>query len=109
MEGNIIQMSGNTILITGGTSGIGRALAEAFHAEDNQVIITGCRKNLLDEITAANPGLKAADLNVEDSHAVASVAAQLKLDYSNLNVVIHNAVISRSHTSTSSANGVNQS
>lgn len=91
-----MQMSGNTILITGGTSGIGRALAEAFHAEGNQVIITGRRKRLLDEITAAHPGMKAAVLDVEESHAIASVAAQLKLDYPNLNVVIHNAGISRS-------------
>ena len=90
-----MQMSGNTILITGGTSGIGRALAEAFHAEGNQVIITGRRKHLLDEITAANPGMKAAILDVKDSHAIASVAAQLNLDYPNLNVVIHNAGVSR--------------
>lgn len=90
-----MQMSGNTILITGGTSGIGRALAEAFYAEGNQVIITGRRKHLLDEITAANPGMKAAVLDVEDSHAIATVAKQLKLDHPDLNVVIHNAGIAR--------------
>lgn len=93
-----MQISGNTILITGGTSGIGRALAEAFHAEGNQVIITGRRKHLLDEITAMNPGMKAAILDVEDSDAIASVAEQLKIDHPDLNVVIHNAGIMRSES-----------
>lgn len=91
-----MQISGNTILITGGTSGIGRALAEAFHAEGNQVIITGRRQHLLDEITAMNPGMKAVALDVEDSNAIASVAEQLKLNHPDLNVVIHNAGIMRS-------------
>lgn len=90
-----MQMSGNTILITGGTSGIGRALAEAFHAEGNQVIITGRRQHLLDLITAANPGMKAAVLDVDDCTAIATVAERLKLDHPDLNVVIHNAGISR--------------
>lgn len=93
-----MQMSSNTILITGGTSGIDRALAEAFHAEGNQVIITGRRKPLLDQITAMNPGMKAAILDVEDRVVIASVAQQLKLDHPDLNVVIHNAGISRSES-----------
>ncbi|MGL4619214.1 MAG: SDR family oxidoreductase [Chroococcidiopsis sp.] len=93
-----MRISSNTILITGGTSGIGRALAEAFYAEGNQVIITGRRQHLLDEITAANPGMKAIALDVEDSAAIASFAQQLKIDHPNLNVVIHNAGIMRSES-----------
>jgi uncharacterized oxidoreductase len=90
-----MQMSGNTILITGGGSGIGRALAEAFQAGGNQVIIAGRRKQMLDQTTAANPGMKSAVLDMENAGAIRSFAAQLTKDYPNLNAVIHNAGIMR--------------
>jgi len=86
-----VQLKDNTILITGGGSGIGRALAEALHAEGNQVIIAGRRKQVLDEAVAANPGMKAAALDVADGDAIARFAEQMKHDYPALNVIIHNA------------------
>src|SRR5438132_12797142 len=91
--GGIMRMNGNTILITGGGSGIGRALAEAFHAEGNQVVIAGRRKELLDQTAAANPGMKGLVLDIENADAIRSFAKQLKAGFPSLNVVIHNAGI----------------
>src|SRR5271156_6128263 len=88
-----MQMSGNTILITGGGSGIGRGLAEAFHALGNQVVIAGRRRKQLDETVAASPGMKAAVLDIEKGEAIRSFAEQIKRDYPALNVVIQNAGI----------------
>ena len=88
-----MQLSNNTILITGGGSGIGRALAEAFHTRGNQLIIAGRRKEALDEVTAANPGMKSAVLDIADAHAIEGFAQQLKAEFPALNAVIHNAGI----------------
>lgn len=90
-----MQMTNNTILITGGGSGIGRALAEAFHALGNQVIIAGRRQAALDEVTAANPGMASSTLDIESAGDIERFAAQIKRDHPALNAVIHNAGIMR--------------
>jgi uncharacterized oxidoreductase len=88
-----MKMNGNTILITGGNSGIGRALAEAFHALGNQVIITGRRQATLDAVTAANPGMKGMVLDLSDAEAIKTFSAELAAAYPSLNAVINNAGI----------------
>src|SRR2546423_15262870 len=88
-----MQIRDNTILITGGGTGIGRGLAEAFHAEGNQVIISGRRKNVLDEVCAANRGMKSVILDVGDAASIRSFGEQAKRDFPALNAVIHNAGI----------------
>jgi uncharacterized oxidoreductase len=93
-----MNMTGNTILITGGGSGIGRALAEAFHAKGNQVIIAGRRQELLAEVTAANPGMKSAVLDIENADLIQSFAEALQRDFPALNVVIQNAGIMKSES-----------
>jgi uncharacterized oxidoreductase len=88
-----MQMAGNTILITGGGSGIGRALAEAFHAKGNRVIIAGRRKALLDEVVAANAGMKAIVFDIDSVDGIKTVSEKITRDYPDLNIVIHNAGI----------------
>ena len=88
-----MKLTGNTILITGGGSGIGRALAEAFQALGNQVIISGRRKQALDETTHANPGMTSVMLDIESPESIRTVAAQMAADYPALNVLINNAGI----------------
>jgi uncharacterized oxidoreductase len=90
-----MKITGNTILITGGGSGIGRGLAEAFHTLGNQVIIAGRRKQALDDTTAANSGMKSATLDVESGGSIRSFAAQMAKGYPTLNVLINNAGIMR--------------
>ena len=90
-----MDMKGNTILITGGGSGIGRGLAESFHKLGNQVIISGRRKAVLDEVTAANPGMKSLALDIMDPAGVKAFAAKIIADFPTLNAVVHNAGIAR--------------
>jgi uncharacterized oxidoreductase len=90
-----MNLTGNTILITGGGSGIGRGLAEEFHKLGNQVILAGRRKQALDETTAANPGMKSIPFDVEDPAAIRGFAARAVAEFPALNVLVNNAGIMR--------------
>lgn len=86
-----MQTTGNTILITGGGSGIGAALAHEFHAAGNQVIIAGRRQAALDAVVAEHPGMAAMTLDMEDPAAIAAFADKLVAEFPALNAVVLNA------------------
>lgn len=88
-----MKMTGNTILITGGTSGIGRGLAVRLHEAGNKVIVAGRRKELLDEITAEHQGIDGLVLDVADPDSIARARETVAASYPELNVLVNNAGI----------------
>lgn len=95
-----MELKDNTILVTGGGSGIGRGLAEAFHKLGNQVIIAGRRAQPLEQTIAANPGMKSVILDLGDSASIRALAARAAGDFPRLNILINNAGIMRTENLT---------
>jgi len=90
-----MKSSGNTILITGGGSGIGEALAHRFHDAGNVVIIAGRRQDALDAAAAGRPDIHTMTLDVESAEGVADFASRVVASFPALNVLINNAGIMR--------------
>jgi uncharacterized oxidoreductase len=90
-----MKPSGNTILVTGGGSGIGRALAQRFHDAGNTVIVAGRRRAALEEAIAGRDDMHAIELDVESAEGVADFARRLLGEHPAVNVLINNAGIMR--------------
>ena len=85
--------SGNTILITGGGSGIGRALAHRFHDLGNHVVIAGRRHDTLVEAAAGRERISVVVLDVEDPRSIEQLARHMIEQHPMFNVLINNAGI----------------
>lgn len=90
-----MQMMGNTVLVTGGGTGIGRGLAESLHRLGNQVIIAGRRHEPLRAVATAHPGMQFLPLDQGDPADIRRFATELTDRYPQLNVVVNNAGIQR--------------
>src|SRR4051812_4169266 len=88
-----MKTTGNTILITGGTSGIGLGLARRFHEAGNKVIVAGRRQEALDRITAAYPGIEALALDIADPESILRASESMATRFPGLNVLVNNAGI----------------
>lgn len=88
-----MKTTNNTMLITGGTSGLGLGLAQRFHAAGNTVIVAGRRTDLLDEIVAEHPGMESVVLDVSDPGSIEAAFASVTASHPELNVLINMAGI----------------
>jgi uncharacterized oxidoreductase len=90
-----MHMTGNTILITGGGSGIGAALAHRFHNLGNTVIIAGRRIETLEATIGDRQNMHALPLDIEDPAAISAFAETLIARFPDVNVLVNNAGIMR--------------
>jgi len=88
-----MRLTGRTILITGGSAGIGLAFALKFLELGNEVIVTGRRQAVLDQVKARYPKLHTIQSDVADPAQVAALAARVKSDFPKLDVLMNNAGI----------------
>jgi len=86
-----MRLTGRTILITGGSAGIGLAFARKFLELGNEVIITGRRQAVLDAVKAQHPRLHTIQSDIADPEQIATLAARLKWDFPKLDLLMNNA------------------
>jgi uncharacterized oxidoreductase len=86
-----MRLTGNTVLVTGGGSGIGRGLAIALHRYGNRVVIAGRRIDALRTVADAHPGIEWLPLDITSRESIHHLVAQVQRDLPDLNVVVNNA------------------
>ena len=86
-----MRLTGRTILITGGSAGIGLAFALKFLDLGNEVIVTGRRQAVLDALKAQHPRLHTIQSDSGDPEQIAALAARLKRDFPQFDLLMNNA------------------
>lgn len=88
-----MNLQNNTILITGGSTGIGLALAKRFLALGNQVIVTGRNAQKLEQAKKENPALITFQGDVSDAEDRENLVREIHEHYPQLNILINNAAV----------------
>ena len=93
MTVNSYAFTGKTVLVTGGGTGIGRAIAEAFLANGANVAVSGRRREVLDEALADHPEdrVLAVEADVSDDASARDMVAAVVERFGSLDVVVNNA------------------
>ncbi len=90
-----MKLSNKTVLITGGTSGIGLELAKQLLSRDNTVIVTGREQSRLDQAQRSLPGLHTLASDVSDPQAIPLLYSRVVASFPSLDVLVNNAGIMR--------------
>ncbi len=86
------KLTGKSVIITGGTSGIGKAAAEAFLAEDCKVTVCDFRADLIDEVNAQNnPNLYGVVADMTAIQQVRALLAATEKRYGGIDIMVNNA------------------
>lgn len=102
-----MKLTDRTILITGGSAGIGLAFAAKFLELGNEVIVTGRRQAVLDEVKARYPSLHTIRSDAADAEQIAALAALVRKDFPKLDVLMNNAGVAASRNLRASAADLN--
>jgi uncharacterized oxidoreductase len=86
-----VKTKGNTILITGGASGIGLGMAEAFIREGNEVVICGRTQSKLDQARARFPQLHTVTCDIAGEEGRKYLFDRVTANYGNVNILVNNA------------------
>jgi uncharacterized oxidoreductase len=90
-----MNISGNTILVTGGASGIGKALAIRFLERGNEVVVCGRREDILDRLRSEHPQIQTIRCDVASRQERETLVGQAADKFPGLNVLVNNAGVQR--------------
>jgi len=102
-----MKLTGRTILITGGSAGIGLAFALKFLELGNEVIVTGRRHGVLEAVKAQHPKLHTIQSDVGDPTEIAALASRVKKDFPKLDLLMNNAGVGVTKNLTTSVEDLN--